>query len=214
MTSPNDKPRGALILRPNHSPVVANRGDVVVSRMVSEALEIARRQALQSSRKLFTVGRFELAEPDYRQICRWADELGKTPSDLMEELASLESEEWNSQAKCLETLPQLRIDNGTITVLVLDGKQLPIHTFLWEAELGLERLIVEGRMPAWPASAPLPSLKRLVVPDLSLTELDLSPVPGLTWLMCEGNQLTELDLRPLGNPNIPVYCDDDVRIIR
>jgi hypothetical protein len=90
MTAADDNPRRALIVRPNSAPVAFDRSGLVVSRMVGEALEIARRRALAPTYKRFTVGRFELREPDYRQVCRWAHELEKTPEDLLDALSSLE----------------------------------------------------------------------------------------------------------------------------
>ena len=244
MTSPHDKTTNSLIPRANTSLTSIDRGERIVSRMVGEALAFARRQVVQATRRTFKVGDFELYEPDYRQVLRWAVDLDRTPDDVLGQLSRL---------GCDEDIT-LRIENGSIKDLVWDGGLLPIKSFEWEVGLELETLAIFGHSPTWPTSQLLPSLRTLRVAKLGLTELDLSPVPGLTTLWCNENQLTELDLspvpgltklwchnnqlteldlspvpgltelwclalpefdlRPLDNPNIKPKSDEGVRIIR
>lgn len=57
-------------------------GERVVSRIVGDALVLARARAPTRSRALIRVGNFEFREEDYRQILIWAEEGGKSPEGV------------------------------------------------------------------------------------------------------------------------------------
>ena len=211
MTLPNDPTRNALIRRPSTDLTTISTGDRIVSRMVGEALEIARRQAIQAAKRTIKLGHFDLCEPDYRQIVRWAKALDREPADLLVELSELT---WDLDD---ELSARFRIEGGSIKELAWDGDLLPIENFEWEAGLEIEVLYVQGPLPS--ISQLLPSLRVLNVSGrrrrmddlartVNLTELDLSSLPGLTRLDCSSNQLTELDLS-LAPGLTELYCSSN-----
>ena len=198
MTSTDEKHAGSLIPRPNSSLATVDHGGNVVSRMVEDALAIARRRDLVSVGKRFRIGSFELCEPDYRQLLRWAKALKWSPEVVLDTLASLSY--WRRPDEYIILRREeisFRIENGSIRDLVWDGERLPLENFEWEADLGIQTLGILKRMPKWLPTETLGSLRTLDVNGLLLTELDLSPMPGLTELRCRRNQLTELDLSPV-----------------
>jgi hypothetical protein len=146
MTLPNDANRNALIRRPSTNLTTISAGDRIVSRMVGEALEIARRQAIQVEKRTIKLGNFELCEPDYRQIVRWAKALDRAPEDL---LVALSETTWEFDE---ERSARFRIEGGLIKELAWDGDLLPIEAFEWEAGLAIEALYVSGTLPRWNAS--------------------------------------------------------------
>ena len=189
MTSPDGKQANSLISRPDTSFATVARGERIVSRMVEGALEIARRTDLLSAGKRFTIGTYELREPDYRQVLWWAKSLQWSPEEVLDTLAGL---------RPVSYAPiKLRIEDGSIRELVWDSERMPLENFEWEAGLSIQTLAIRRRMPKWRSGAVLPSLRVLYVKWLSLVELDLSPMPGLTELFCCGNDLTHLDLSPV-----------------
>ncbi|MBS0576643.1 MAG: leucine-rich repeat domain-containing protein, partial [Proteobacteria bacterium] len=214
MTDKEDDQPKSLVIRPGALTVPGRKSAEIVSRMVDGALVIARRKDLDAPR-MHRVGDFELCAPDYRQISRWAEELGQSPERVLEVLAS---GEWEPPFPSNEEVAHFRVENGRIKQLVFDGNLLPIKQFQWEPGLAIETLVVSWCLPTWPADAALPTLREFGVhrvtaksldlapvpqinvlwcDDNQLTELDLSPVPGLTKLVCGSNQLTELDLSPV-----------------
>lgn len=182
----------SLIPQPSTSVTTTSDEGSIVSRMLGVALETARHQAAQEVRKTFTVGDFELREPDYRQVLRWANSLGWKPEEVLGELSNLSAKQRDGSSTA-----KLHIENGLIKQLVWDGDRLPIREFEWEFGLELELLAIVGRMPDWNSANKLPSLQTLWINFLELIKLDLSPVPALTTLWCYKNQLTTLDLSPV-----------------
>jgi hypothetical protein len=212
-----------LIPRPStaltSSPTTSNR---VIRRMTEGLLAQARQTQLQQAR--FRIGDYELREPDYKQICLWAEELTMAPDELLIVLAdsTLKSED----KKSFEPIEFSLVD-GTLHSLVWDFSRLPVFPDSWVNDLCLHTLGFTAD-PTWHGADvslapkaprlrrlhcsfrqkknfPLCSLKLEGVPQLSelkccrtfLTKLDLSPVPGLTELGCADNKLTELDLTPV-----------------
>jgi hypothetical protein len=204
MDLPNKANRNALILRPSTDLTTISAGDRIVSRMVGEALELARRQAIQAAKRTIKLGNFDLCEPDYRQIVRWATELGREPEDLVVELSE---ETWQFDE---ERSARFRIEGGSIKELAWHCDLFPIEVFEWEAGLEIEVLSMNAGgqdcFPNWSASQRLPSLRTLNVSGGAgrdffgrgtLLDLDLSATPGLTALYLTNIQLKQLDLSPL-----------------
>jgi Leucine-rich repeat (LRR) protein len=192
MTSPDKNQFGALIPLRNTAPVQVERGGRIVSRMVNDALEIARRNSSLSATKLFRrIGTFDLCEPDYRQVIRWADALEWSPEYMLQFLADSQS---------IGPEIALHIENGSIRDLVWDGIRMQLDAFEWEPGLKLQRLSVPWGMPQWSTEATLLTLKTLILYNGHYGHdrgLDLSPVPGLMELWCDQSQLTKLDLSPV-----------------
>jgi Leucine-rich repeat (LRR) protein len=207
MNTPNDPNRNALIRRPSTDLTTISTGDRIVSRMVGEALEIARRQAIQAAKRTIKLGNFDLCEPDYRQIVRWAETLGRTPRDFLDELSEIT---WQFDK---ENSATFRVDGGSIKELAWDFDLLPIEKWEWEAGLEIEVFSINSgvreRFPNWSAPERLPSLRMLNVSGGRLSgrwlmndrpgqgplfELDLAGVPELTALCLENVHLAELDL--------------------
>lgn len=184
-----DAKRNLLVPQSSTGLSTNSSGERVVSRMVSEALEIAKRQSSQAIRKTFKVGKFELCEPDYQQILRWGKALGCAPEEVLQVLSEIPWDPANGGSA------RFRIEGGLIKELIWDGDRLPIEAFEWNPGLELECLSILSNMPKWGASShKLSSLRTLRIYNLAITELDLSQTPRLRVLSLRNNQLTELDL--------------------
>lgn len=204
MASPDKNQPGILIPFPNTLPVQAERSGHIVSRMVKDALEIARSSSSLSTKKLFRIGDFELCEPDYRQVLRWADALEWSPESLLQFLAN---------SKSIGPEIALRIENGSIRDLVWDGMRMGLDAFEWEPGLKLQRLSILWRMPQWSTEVTLPTLKTLSLFSGHYRELDLSSVPGLTKLWCGKNHLRTLDLSPVPGLKALECNENQLRIL-
>ena len=191
MDSKEKKPPNPLIITKGNTSIVQSGGKHVTSRMVGEALAVAREHGFQKAHKKYKIGDFELNEPDYRMVLGWALELDLDPEEVLQQLADLRYETWGD-----ETL-ELVIQDGSIKQLVWGGEYLPIKTFHWEPGLELHSMAVRGAMPTWSNPVKLVSLKKLYLDSLALTELDLTLFPNLSEISCDDNQLTELDLTPV-----------------
>ncbi len=196
-----DAKRNLLVPQSSTGLSTNSSGKRVVSRMVSEALEIAKREATQAVRKIFKVGKFELCEPDYQQILVWGKALGWAPENVLNVLSEMPWDPENGGSA------KFRIEGGSIKELIWDGGRLPIEAFEWNAGLELECLSILSNMPKWSASHALPSLRTLRIYNLALTELDLSLTPRLRQLSLRNNQLTELDISSVPEINV-LSCRD------
>ena len=157
MTSPDEKHAGSLIPRSNSNPATVDRSGGVDSHLVEDALAIARRRDLQTAGKQFRIGSFELCEPDYRQVLRWAKALQWSPEDVLDTLAIL------SYEMSVGEEIKLRIENGSIRDLVWDGERLNLESFEWEAGLSIQTLGILKRMPKWLPTETLGSLSTRIV---------------------------------------------------
>ncbi len=228
----DDEPK-ALIVRPTSGLQQHDSGaEKVLSRIVSDALTIARGRDIADTSARIRIGKYEFREEDYQQILIWAQEASKTPDDLVSFLEGADNKSKEEES--------FLVDDGAIKHLTLpDANQfefpqrklqiyhLPKLTKLWcdYSAQNLAKLEFVCKS----------SLEELHCDDNQLTELDLSKVPALTELYCFGNQLTELDLSKVpaltdldckynhqiseldvrGNPNLKVLkCDQSVRIIK
>lgn len=196
-----DAKRNLLVPQSSTGLSTNSSGKRVVSRMVSEALEIAKREATQAVRKIFKVGKFELCEPDYQQILVWGKALGWAPENVLNVLSEMPWDPENGGSA------KFRIEGGSIKELIWDGDRLPIEAFEWNAGLELECLSILSNMPKWSASHALSSLRTLRIYNLALTELDLSLTPRLRQLSLRNNQLTELDISSAPEINV-LSCRD------
>lgn len=81
--------RNALVVRPSAEVGRIGVGaESVLSRIVSDALVLARSRTASLTLTLFRVGRYEFRDADYRQIVLWANALEKTPEEIVETLES------------------------------------------------------------------------------------------------------------------------------
>src|ERR1700730_9273368 len=55
----------------------------VLSRIVSDALTIARRRDTADTSARIRIGKYEFREQDYQQVVIWAQETGKPPEELV-----------------------------------------------------------------------------------------------------------------------------------
>ncbi len=189
MTAKNDQQRSLV---PIGTPLPVTTPDhnqtSILQRMTRGALDLSRQQSRALATKRYQLGEYELCEPDYLQMRLWARRLGMTPEEVLSQLSTLLiGDETRDYA-------ELEIADGRIKTLVWDGEQMALDDFEWLPDLAIESLVIEKRMPAWNQEQRLPSLRRLILNDCKLTELNLSTVPRLKILSCEVNQLTELDL--------------------
>jgi hypothetical protein len=130
----------ALIVRPTSGLQQHESGaEKVLSRIVSDALTIARRRDIAAIPVRVRVGKYEFREQDFQQILIWAREAGKTPEELMSLLADADNNEKEEES--------FLVDDGAIKHLTLpDSKQfkflqqilrishLPNLTKLWCSE--------------------------------------------------------------------------------
>lgn len=206
----------ALVSRPD-SEIAGpyKRRSPVLERMTRDVLSRAQARDLSAAR--FRVGEYELRQPDYRQILRWAKQLDMLPEYVLTQLVDSRME-----PKFREDREPIAfsVEDGAIVSLVWDFDRLPSIPSVWESGLLVRRLGLTGQWPdiETPLQPFLPHLQilrcqqiglhslvlssaqQLAVLDCGvnkLTELDLTPVQRLTELHCWGNQLTELDLTPV-----------------
>jgi hypothetical protein len=79
--------RKALVARPSAALEKASVGaESVLSRIVADALVLARSRASSLASARFRVGRYEFRDADHRQILLWAKALEKTPEKIIETL--------------------------------------------------------------------------------------------------------------------------------
>ncbi len=213
----------ALVVRPSTAVTRVSAGaGSVLSRIVSDALVLARPRATSLASARFRVGGYEFREADYQQILLWAKALEKTPETIIK---TLENTSFRVEDR---DVISFKVKDGSIYSLVWDYTILPLTEFIWVKDLGIcEIAFIEG-MRRWhrenrvsdhgrlvwrpkAISCHLPTLRRLACSDVCLRELDLSNVPRLTHLYCWGNygpQLTGLNLS-----NVPslscLWCFDN-----
>ncbi len=162
-----------------------------IIRLTTEGLlDQARQTQLQQAR--FRIGDYELREPDYRQILRWAEAAGREPEEVLRVLNQRER-------RLIEDAVFFRLHDGAIVELDWNFGCLPFIPETWEPGLRIRILKFRG---SWPETSVtlrpiLPELATLSCDVCHCASLDLSPVPGLTKLDCRGNSLTELDLSPV-----------------
>jgi Leucine-rich repeat (LRR) protein len=163
----DDRPK-ALIVRPTSGLQQHDSGaEKVLSRIVSDALTIARRRDVADTSARIRIGKYEFRGQDYQQILIWAQETGKSPEELVSLLEREKRYEWEKASGFI-------IDDGSIKEIAFPRTSIFLQRILRISDL--------------------PKLVRLRCSESQLTELDLSNVPALNWLDCSNNQLTELDL--------------------
>jgi hypothetical protein len=80
----SDNGSKALIVRPTSGLEQHGSGaEKVLSRIVSDALTIARGRDIAETSARIRIGKYEFREQDYQQILIWAREAGETPEDLV-----------------------------------------------------------------------------------------------------------------------------------
>ena len=84
---PEEKPRNALIIRPSSAVERIGSGPRgILTRMVSDALAVARSQDKALTVARFRIGDFKFRDPDYRQILLWAKALKLKPETVVRRL--------------------------------------------------------------------------------------------------------------------------------
>jgi hypothetical protein len=185
-----EEKRNAMIPRPSGAIEKIGPGPRdILTRMVSDALVLARSQEKSLTAARFRIGNYELRGADYRQILLWAKALELEPAGIIQRLESSSCEDRDRA-----TL-KFRVENGSIVTLAWDFDLLPLPVFEWVDGLVIREVGFKGLLTAPPhISLRLPLLVRLNCSGINLTEIDLSHVPRLTELSCHSNPLTELDL--------------------
>jgi hypothetical protein len=190
--------RKALVARPSAALEKASVGaESVLSRIVADALVLARSRASSLASARFRVGRYEFRDADHRQILLWAKALEKTPEKIIETLENqhFDLAYWPYPEGRGHDVISFRVEDGAIYSLVWDNEILPLTEFVWVQDLNIREIAFNDRHGKLTAISPrLPTLRRLVCSHIGLRELDLSNVPRLTHLYCSRNSLTKLDL--------------------
>ncbi len=177
----------------------------VIRRMTEDLLAQARQSQVQQAR--FRIGGYELREPDYQQICLWAEALAMAPEELLGVLAS------SSVETTFDGGPEpihFTLDDGAIDSLVWDFDRLPEFPDRWVQGLRLHTIFFIDHIRDGGISISLApqvaSLRRLGYFRLTTIRrlreqpallLDISRVPQLSALICLYSNLTELDLSPV-----------------
>jgi len=106
----------SLIRRPDTGLTsTGRRTSPVITRMTQDVL--ARARAAELSQARFRIGDYELRGPDYRQILRWAEALGKAPEELLAPLAAcrVEPHPWEDWKAV-----SFKVEDGAILSLAWD----------------------------------------------------------------------------------------------
>lgn len=164
LNSPSET--GLIIQRGAGLVTIPNSGSTALSEIVNRSLVHIRTSKMLEIRH--RVGEHDLFGPDYSLVCFWAEELRKTPEEVMERL--------------LIGIRGVgsRIVNGRFSDLVVDQEFLPVSGIPPIKGLKVEHLEIPKGFG--------------YVPEMPLTYLDLSTVPELTVLYCYKNNIGELDL--------------------
>src|SRR5665213_3472257 len=191
----------ALVVRPSAAVGRASAGaGSVLSRIVSDALALARPRATSLASARFRIGNYEFREADYQQILLWAEALKFDPITVVGRLENAYTEALDD---CTYRIDAFSVENGAIVSVVWDFESLPLSRVEWIEGLSICEIVFQGSRGAPIDISPrLPSLRRLMVACNDLTELDLSNVPKLANLYCWGNQLTKLDLSKVPELNV------------
>ena len=79
-----DNEPNALILRPAYGlQRPDSNGEKVLSRVVADALVLARSREIKVAPTLIRVGNYYFQKEDYQQILIWAGGIGKSPEELV-----------------------------------------------------------------------------------------------------------------------------------
>jgi Leucine-rich repeat (LRR) protein len=235
----------ALILRPAYGlSHPDSSGEKVLSRVVADALVLARENHVASTPVRFRIGSLDFNEGAYKQILIWADAVKKSPQVFVRLLEELKSSFWDGSSFLLEngSLKHVAFPPNLFTTK-LDLSNVPGLTKLKCDENNLDKLNLSDASSLTELYCQGNRLKTLDIsktPDIQvlacggneLSELDLSKVPNLEGLACGWNQLKKLNLNDklyklsCTNNNITeldvrtsphlrfISCDPDVRIIK
>jgi Leucine-rich repeat (LRR) protein len=193
-----EKRNVAVRRSPGAAEKIGTGASSILSRMVSDALAVARSQEKSLTESRFRIGKFEFRSPDYHQILLWADALKLDPVTVVERLEKAnvavpdgdDHTDWKYSFK---------VDDGAIVSLALPEDLLRLSKLEWVDGISIRELALSGLPKANEISVSLPSLRRLNVVGSKLKEIDLGNLPNLTHLSCWMNDLTELDLSKVPN---------------
>jgi hypothetical protein len=161
----SDKEPNALILpRAYGVQQLGSGSEGVVSRIVGDALALARAREPTRLEALIRVGNFEFREQDYRQLLNWAAAAEMRPDKFINALQQAKNVFWDGTSFVIE--------DGRIV-------QVAFPPNLLRSNLDLSNA---------------PYLTRLKCDYNNLLALDLTHVPKLRELYCEGNRLSKIDL--------------------
>ena len=170
-----------------------------LSEMISRSLAniVASNQLIT----LHRVGDHELHDPDYRQICAWAEETGWSNEEVLNYLLEKGAEVSGGRfvklilRRLFISIPQIE----GLKVRILDCSQINLTELDLTPVPNLEQLFCHNNSLTELDLTPVPNLEELKCFNNNLTELDLNLVPKLEKLTCGNNKLTELDLTPVPN---------------
>lgn len=210
MADNNSKP----LVIPGASAIAnSGQGERVLSRMVSETLDFARRQNALRAPRMFHLGEYELQEPDYRQICKWATALGEEPAVMLSRLCRLVVKSYSADYEG----QVIRIQDGIIRTVFLSSAYIPSTPWQWEPGLDIKILVIADRhlekeegttewklvdtQPphAWEHHGQLRSLERLSLWTSDVKIPNVFVAGQLKELGCNALQLGNLDLSLVPN---------------
>lgn len=155
-----EEERNAMIPRPSAAIEKIGAGPRgILSRMVSDALALARSQEKALTAARFRIGNYELRDPDYRQILLWAKALELEPAVIIERLESSFCEVKAAELEPAGIIERLessfcergdgwrltfRVENGSIVTLAWDFDLLPLSVFEWVDGLVIREVGFKG----------------------------------------------------------------------
>jgi Leucine-rich repeat (LRR) protein len=184
----HDEPK-ALIVRPTSGLQQHDSGaEKVLSRIVSDALTLARRRDIADPSARIRVGKYEFREQDYQQIMLWAQEASESPEALVTLLEREKRYAWDNSKGFV-------VDDGSIKEIAFPKTALFSDRILRISDLrGLGRLRCSDNELIKLNLVDVPALRDLDCAQNQLTELNLSNIPELESLDCATNQISGLDL--------------------
>ena len=166
----SDREPGALVARPASDLRRIDFGaEKVLSRIVSDALAIARERDVADMFARIRLGKYDFCQSDYRQIVAWAQETGKSPEELIRILENVEDKTANGIA--------FIVDDGSIKQVEFPGSLL-----------FRKHIFNDGSSKAVALPGSLLFRKHM---------LKISDLQKLVKITCEGHQLAKIDLSNL-----------------
>ena len=138
----------ALVARPSAAVGKISAGaEGALSRIVSDALVLARARASSLASARFRVGDYEFREADYRQILLWAKALENTPEKIIQTLKETTVDvEYTVDNE--DVMPAgeiaLQVEDGSISSVAWDCDELPLTEFVWAKDLKIREIAFIG----------------------------------------------------------------------
>lgn len=205
---------GLIIQREASLVTLPNGGSPAMSEMINRSL--VHLQTSKALDLLHRIGEHDLRDPDYRLVCAWAEELHRSPGEVLDCLLDPSSAEQGDHARPSTILDgrfvDLFVDQGVLEISGLpkiEGLQL-LHLRICEPRPWLSPLKPLKNLDLSAAG----SLKSLSCFGNAITSLDLSHVPRIETLSCADNALESLDLSHVPRLQILSCADNPLGSIR